>query len=409
MALCQSRERRGWCEPCGRPGRRLVSLDPVTGEPWAEAPGLRRGRRRRRGDRCCRGVRDWRRTLPRERSDALLRGCRRPRRARRRAGRPRGARHRQADAGPSSRRRSRRRWTSCGSSPAPPGCWRAGRSSEYEHGVTSGVRREPVGVCGGITPWNYPLMMAVWKWAPAVAAGNTVVLKPSELTPASTARMAELLDRRPARRRAQRGLRRAGGGPGAGGAPAGRPGVADGQRPSRPGGRGGRGRSGWRAPTSSSAATHPPWSWPTPIWPAAAEGIAAAAYLNAGQDCTAAARVLVARRCGGRAGRAAARRGRGDGRRRPGAAGRGARAAGERGGADPGGGAARPAAGAGGRRRRAASGCRVPAGSCRPRSWSGSSRTTRSCRPRSSARWSPCRSSTTRTRRCGWPTACRTA
>jgi betaine-aldehyde dehydrogenase len=69
-----------------------------------------------------------------------------------------------------------------------------GRSTgEYIEGVTSGIRREPVGVCGQITPWNYPFMMAVWKWAPAVAAGNTAVLKPSELTPSSTSRMAELL------------------------------------------------------------------------------------------------------------------------------------------------------------------------------------------------------------------------
>ncbi len=69
-----------------------------------------------------------------------------------------------------------------------------GRSTgEYIEGITSGIRREPVGVWGQITPWNYPFMMAVWKWAPAVAAGNTVVLKPSELTPSSTFRMAELL------------------------------------------------------------------------------------------------------------------------------------------------------------------------------------------------------------------------
>jgi betaine-aldehyde dehydrogenase len=69
-----------------------------------------------------------------------------------------------------------------------------GRSAgEYAEGITSSVRREAVGVCGQITPWNYPLMMAVWKWAPAVAAGNTVVLKPSELTPASTSVMAQLL------------------------------------------------------------------------------------------------------------------------------------------------------------------------------------------------------------------------
>ncbi len=66
-------------------------------------------------------------------------------------------------------------------------------TGEYVAGIASSVRREPVGVCGQITPWNYPLMMAVWKWAPAVAAGNTVVLKPSELTPASTVRMAELV------------------------------------------------------------------------------------------------------------------------------------------------------------------------------------------------------------------------
>jgi betaine-aldehyde dehydrogenase len=59
--------------------------------------------------------------------------------------------------------------------------------------ITSAIRREPVGVCAQITPWNYPFMMAVWKWGPAVAAGNTVVLKPSEHTPASTVRMAQIL------------------------------------------------------------------------------------------------------------------------------------------------------------------------------------------------------------------------
>ncbi len=69
-----------------------------------------------------------------------------------------------------------------------------GRSAgEYMTGFTSYVRREPVGVCGAVTPWNYPLMMAVWKWAPALAAGNTMVLKPSDTTPASTIKMAELM------------------------------------------------------------------------------------------------------------------------------------------------------------------------------------------------------------------------
>ena len=66
-----------------------------------------------------------------------------------------------------------------------------GRSAgEYMTGFTSFIRREPVGVCVQITPWNYPMMMAVWKFAPAIAAGNTVVLKPAHTTPASTAFLA---------------------------------------------------------------------------------------------------------------------------------------------------------------------------------------------------------------------------
>jgi betaine-aldehyde dehydrogenase len=60
-------------------------------------------------------------------------------------------------------------------------------------GMTSFIRREPIGVCGQVTPWNYPMMMAVWKWAPAIAAGNSVVLKPSDTTPASTVFMAEIM------------------------------------------------------------------------------------------------------------------------------------------------------------------------------------------------------------------------
>src|SRR5918998_3098232 len=68
-----------------------------------------------------------------------------------------------------------------------------GRSTgEYMRGYTSWIRREPVGVVGQIAPWNYPLMMAVWKLAPALAAGNTVVLKPAENTPLTTLRFAQL-------------------------------------------------------------------------------------------------------------------------------------------------------------------------------------------------------------------------
>jgi betaine-aldehyde dehydrogenase/aminobutyraldehyde dehydrogenase len=65
-------------------------------------------------------------------------------------------------------------------------------AGEYGAGYTSMVRREPLGIVGQIAPWNYPLMMAIWKIAPALAAGNVVVLKPSELTPISTLRFAEL-------------------------------------------------------------------------------------------------------------------------------------------------------------------------------------------------------------------------
>jgi betaine-aldehyde dehydrogenase len=65
-------------------------------------------------------------------------------------------------------------------------------AGEYLEGYTSFIRREPVGVIGQVTPWNYPMMMAIWKFAPAIAAGNTVVIKPSDTTPVSTVMMAEI-------------------------------------------------------------------------------------------------------------------------------------------------------------------------------------------------------------------------
>jgi betaine-aldehyde dehydrogenase len=68
-----------------------------------------------------------------------------------------------------------------------------GRSAgEYLRDHTSMIRREPIGVCAQVTPWNYPLMMAIWKIAPALAAGNTVVLKPSDTTPVSSLLLAEV-------------------------------------------------------------------------------------------------------------------------------------------------------------------------------------------------------------------------
>jgi betaine-aldehyde dehydrogenase len=71
-------------------------------------------------------------------------------------------------------------------------CLEGRASGEYTEGYTSIVRREAVGVVGQITPWNYPLMMAIWKIGPALAAGNTVVLKPAETTPVTTIKLAEL-------------------------------------------------------------------------------------------------------------------------------------------------------------------------------------------------------------------------
>src|SRR5215831_16994821 len=65
-------------------------------------------------------------------------------------------------------------------------------AGEYLADHTSVLRREPVGVCAQVTPWNYPMMMAVWKFAPAIAAGNTVVLKPSDTTPVTTLLLAEI-------------------------------------------------------------------------------------------------------------------------------------------------------------------------------------------------------------------------
>jgi betaine-aldehyde dehydrogenase len=71
-------------------------------------------------------------------------------------------------------------------------CMEGRAAGEYMEAHTSIIRREPVGVVGQITPWNYPLMMAVWKIGPALATGNTIVLKPAETTPITTLRLAEL-------------------------------------------------------------------------------------------------------------------------------------------------------------------------------------------------------------------------
>ncbi|MDP9294732.1 MAG: aldehyde dehydrogenase family protein, partial [Actinomycetota bacterium] len=71
-------------------------------------------------------------------------------------------------------------------------CMEGRASGEYLEGYTSIIRREPVGVISQIAPWNYPLMMAIWKIGPALATGNTVVLKPAETTPLTTLKLAEI-------------------------------------------------------------------------------------------------------------------------------------------------------------------------------------------------------------------------
>jgi betaine-aldehyde dehydrogenase len=164
-------------------------------------------------------------------------------------------------------------------------------AGEYMSGFTSFIRREPVGVCAAVTPWNYPMMMAVWKWAPALAAGNTMVLKPSDTTPASTLLMAELMaEFLP-------------------------PGVFNVICGDRDTGRAlvshkvpqmvsitGSVRAGKEVATAAAASlkrVHLELGGKAPVVvfddadPAkVAEAIAAAGYFNAGQDCTAATRVL---------------------------------------------------------------------------------------------------------------------
>jgi aminobutyraldehyde dehydrogenase len=72
-------------------------------------------------------------------------------------------------------------------------CMSGSATNEYLEGFTSMIRRDPIGVVASIAPWNYPLMMATWKLGPALAAGNTVVIKPSEQTPLTTLKLAELI------------------------------------------------------------------------------------------------------------------------------------------------------------------------------------------------------------------------
>jgi betaine-aldehyde dehydrogenase len=167
-------------------------------------------------------------------------------------------------------------------------------AGEYLAGHTSFVRREPVGVCVQVTPWNYPLMMAIWKAAPAIAAGNTVVLKPSETTPASSLLLARIAAEflPPGVLNVVCGDRDAGRALVAHPAPA-MVSVTGSVR---------AGMEVARAAADTLKRVHLELGGKAPVIvfddvdaDEVAAGIAGAAYFNAGQDCTAATRVLVAR------------------------------------------------------------------------------------------------------------------
>jgi 1-pyrroline dehydrogenase len=165
-------------------------------------------------------------------------------------------------------------------------------AGEYAEGYTSFVRREPLGIVGQIAPWNYPLMMAIWKIAPALAAGNVVILKPSELTPLSTLRYAELI-----RDVLPPGVLNVvtGDGPGVGEAIVRHPEISmvslTGSVPT--------GKRIARGAADTLKRVHLELGGKAPVVvlddadpKAVAEGLRVASFLNSGQDCTAASRVL---------------------------------------------------------------------------------------------------------------------
>jgi betaine-aldehyde dehydrogenase len=166
-------------------------------------------------------------------------------------------------------------------------------AGEYMSGHTSFIRREPLGVCAQVTPWNYPMLMAVWKWAPAIAAGNTVVLKPSDTTPVTTLLMAEIM----AEFLPPGVFNVVCGDPTTGAA------LVTHKIPAMASITGSvrAGHEVARAAASDLKRVHLELGGKAPVIvfddadvAATAEGVAMAGYFNAGQDCTAATRVLAA-------------------------------------------------------------------------------------------------------------------
>ncbi|NEA29161.1 aminobutyraldehyde dehydrogenase [Actinomadura bangladeshensis] len=273
-------------------GGEMEIADPATGEVYATAPRSDA----RDVDRACaaaeRAFADWRRTTPGERMAYLLR---------------------MADA--VERNADELVAVECRDTGKPPALtmreeivpivdqirFFAGAArmlegkatAEYVRGHASSIRREPIGVVGAIAPWNYPAMMAVWKFGPALAAGNTIVLKPSDTTPASAVHLAGLFAEI---------------------LPAGVFNVVCGDRETGAAlaahpvpamvsitGSTAAGRAVARSAADTLKRAHLELGGNAPVVvfgdadiEAAAEGIAFAGLFNAGQDCTAATRVIVA-------------------------------------------------------------------------------------------------------------------
>ncbi len=265
-------------------------IDPSTGEAFAEAPVSGRGDVDRALQVAATAFAEWKRTTPSERSLALIRIAD-------------AIETRAEEVVGAECENTGKPFALTMSEEVPPMVDQirffaaAARNleglsaGEYMAGHTSFIRREPVGVCGAVTPWNYPMMMAVWKWAPALAAGNTMVLKPSDTTPVSTLLMAEILSEHLP------------------------PGVFNVVCGDRDTGRAlvehptpamvsitGSVRAGMEVATAAAAdlkRVHLELGGKAPVIvfddadvAATAEGIAGAGYFNAGQDCTAATRVL---------------------------------------------------------------------------------------------------------------------
>src|SRR6201992_1872229 len=271
-------------------GRASDLIDPSTGEVYAQAPVSGRQDVDVAMQAAANAFEGWRDTTPSERSLAMFRIA--------------DAMEKRADALVAAETRNTGKPVALTASEEMPpavdqirffaGAARVleGRSAgEYMKDHTSMIRREPTAVCAQVTPWNYPMMMAVWKFAPALAAGNTIVLKPSDTTPVSTVLMAEIASEFFP------------------------PGVFNVICGDRDTGRDlishkipsmvsitGSVRAGMevaRAAADDLKRVHLELGGKAPVVvfddadvEAAAEGIAGAGYFNAGQDCTAATRVL---------------------------------------------------------------------------------------------------------------------